>query len=172
MREIRVKSPFTPSTPAAEASLEKHQQLLRKLQMAMKVCWWGPVRVGDGRQTISSQDMWIDILNRKLRGLDAQQHSDVSREVAHLQDQVTTLKRSIAGAGDDKCVHCVDRRLLMLIRSAALTEAEAEELRRSVAALQTRVQHAVEFRDRIIRALGDDYSICRQSIDVRQASTP
>ena len=45
--------------------------------------------------------MWIDILNRKLKNLDSSHQSELIKECAHLQEQVSSLKRHLAGTSHD-----------------------------------------------------------------------
>lgn len=115
--DIYVKAPLN-------NDVEK-QSLLRKLQTAMK--------------TITSQDMWIDILNKKLKKLDLAHQSELHREVASLQEQVTLYKRHLAT--DDKT-------------APNPVDAEMTSFKDTIAKLELKIQRHVEFRDKLIHALG------------------
>ncbi len=114
---LRPKSPRPPSHPAPHHASADSSEMKRKLQTAMKVSLWSIAlcltspshSIG---QTISSQDMWIDILSKKLQASGAHSssyacclfhncfHSSRSncthrREVHSLQSTIADLKRQL-----------------------------------------------------------------------------
>lgn len=94
-------------------------------------------------QTIESQDLWIDLLNRKIEQFDKSAVRQVHSEAERIEGHVAALKKTLR---DSQAVP-----VLPQVPGDAL---EFKALRESNADLTVRVQKLGEFRERVVRTLG------------------
>ncbi|EDQ86954.1 uncharacterized protein MONBRDRAFT_10463 [Monosiga brevicollis MX1] len=115
---------------------DDYQKLKKKLSTALK--------------TIESQDMWIDVLNRKLdRGETGGVHGGQSQETRRLEDQIASLKQQL--------LHATSRPGTSLPTYQSGLGAGASDIlafKHTIADLEGRLQKHIEFRERLLKALG------------------
>eukprot|EP00730_Choanoeca_flexa_P003793 TRINITY_DN11502_c0_g1_i1.p1 TRINITY_DN11502_c0_g1~~TRINITY_DN11502_c0_g1_i1.p1 ORF type:complete len:915 (+),score=243.51 TRINITY_DN11502_c0_g1_i1:144-2888(+) len=115
---------------------EDYQKVKKKLTTALK--------------TIESQDMWIDVLNRKLESSTSGASDIVQTEMRRLEDQVAYLKQQLS-ARDASRPGTAMPAYQGVINGAGAADILA--FKSTISDLEARLQKHIEFRERVIQAL-------------------
>eukprot|EP00049_Salpingoeca_infusionum_P014305 m.267428 g.267428 ORF g.267428 m.267428 type:complete len:948 (+) comp15639_c0_seq1:280-3123(+) len=119
----------------AEKAEHKAAQLKQKLETAMK--------------TIESQDLWIEVLNQKLESSKSDMTPDTQAEITRLQEQVEYFKAQAATLETS-----LSRPGTMSASAGVASMDDVLAFKTTIENLESRLQNYIEFRTKIINALG------------------
>eukprot|EP00045_Choanoeca_perplexa_P005203 m.44111 g.44111 ORF g.44111 m.44111 type:complete len:917 (-) comp12993_c0_seq1:81-2831(-) len=116
---------------------DDYQKIKKKLTTALK--------------TIESQDMWIDVLNRKLESSQGGSTGVVQTEMRRLEEQVSYLKQQLMARDSSRPGTAMPAYHSMVNGAGA---ADILAFKSTMSDLEARLSKHIEFRERVIQALG------------------